>query len=196
MSAVLTPARPDTRTGARALTAADVGLLTAAALATVAAVIHAFVVPEHMMEAAEGNVPAWLPLAFAASAGVGLLYALSLGWTGFRPGWLGLGLTLNGVMAGAGIVSRTVGLPGADVEGPTAVFLVAIGAELAGAVILAWLLMSPTPNTQPRLARQVSVIVVAVLVLAAIASAVMVPDAIDHAKMLALLLKPSGWLWG
>lgn len=179
---------------------AAITLTAVAAFATVAAVIHAFVVPEHMMEAAEGAVPGWLPLAFAVTAGVGLVYALSLGWTAFQAGWLAVGIVLHGVMAAAGIISRTVGLPGAEVEGPTAVFLIAFTAELATVVLLAWLLLSPTPAIRPRLARRVGLTVGAVLVLAAVVSVLMLPDAIDHAKMLGAWLwgrpRPDAWLWG
>lgn len=177
----------------------NVLLLAVVFAAAYAAAVHAFVVPEHMMELAAGLAPGWLPLAFAVSAGVGFLYVLGIGAFGFSRQWLAVGLGLHALMAAAGILSRTWGLPGVGVEGPTRAWITATAAELIVAVLCAILLTTPArpgPWTVPGLV----VVGVAILLAAGIGLLLVGPsDVVEHSRMLARWMwrpvRPARWMW-
>lgn len=188
------PAAAATVTSTASPTAVQAGLTAAAAASLVAATIHAAVAPEHQMEYAAQEGAGWLPLAFAVSAVFGLMWAGALVWFGYSRPWLYVGAAGFAAMAGVGIWSRTVGF--GEVEAPSAIFLTALGAELAGLVLCALLL-----TQVPRLARferdQVAPrmwwLIGLGLAAVAVTYAFVGGEAIDHARMLGRL--PFKYIW-
>jgi hypothetical protein len=190
-----TAARPFPATATRAVVAAQAVLAVAAAASLLAAAIHAAVVPEHMMEWGEGNVPGWLPLAFAVSAALGLVWGVTAGRVGPTRAVLLTGLALNLLMVAAGVISRTVGLPGAEVEEVSAAWTVATLAEGIGVLACAWLLATPAARSRPRLRWP---LVAGLTVAAVVVGAALVgpSEVLTHGRMLAVTFQPKGWLWG
>lgn len=162
---------------------AEVAVVTMAVCSIVAGAIHAYVTPEHVMEAQDHNVPAWLPLAFAAGAGGGLVYGYGLLATAATRAWLTGGILLTLPMVVLGFWSRTVGLPGAEVEPATPAWTVATLAELAVLVLAVLVLTAGRAGIRP--SRGLAVGGAAVALALAAAAFLLVPDAWTHTQMLA-----------
>jgi hypothetical protein len=177
---------------------ARVAAVLAAGASILAAVIHGLVVPAHMMGYAHGEVPGWLPLAFAVSAALGLVWSATL-LAGLSRVWLGFGIALNATLAAAGLISRTVGLPGAGIEDPTGAWSAATFAEglalVLSVVLVSWGLAA---TWRPRPAR-LAVVLAGMLAVSIVAGLALVGSAevVEHGKMLAgwIWLFPDGWMW-
>jgi len=167
-------------------------VLAAATLTIAAGLIHGLVAPHHVMEYAEGELPGWLPLAFALTAGAGLALGAALILGPVTRGLLVVVGASHAVMAAAGIASRTVGLPGAGVEATDPAWAVAVFCELAVTVLVVGLLVWGPGRVRLSRGRQLAAL--GLVVAAAVVAVLVVPDFLDHARM---IIRPTlaGWMW-
>lgn len=160
----------------------------------VAAVLHAMIVPEHMMEYADGAMPGYVPALFALSAGYGLTWALAAARIGTSRAWLGFGAAGALAMIVCGVVSRTVGLPGAAVEPASGAFTLAIGAEIVALTCGVFLLASGARARRVAPVRSYAFGMVGVAVAAFVVGYVLLQPAFaDHVSH--LLAGVNGWMW-
>jgi hypothetical protein len=172
--------------------------LLAGAATLLAAMLHLWMVPEHMMDYVGGDVPGWLPLGFAATAVLGFVYAFALPYVAGTRRFIKAGIVLNAVMLAAGAWSRLAGLPGAHREPILGSWVTAMTAEAIALGVLLVLLVKFGQRAQladmPRLPMLLAVTVAVAL----LAFTLVGPTAFDHARMLAWngwMIGPDRWMW-
>lgn len=202
MTAVLEHARPGVSTRSNAtpldipeIRAAQRTLVAVAVFAAAAGAIHTLVSAEHIMQYAEGMIPGYLALGFTLAAGVGLVYAMSLLAVTVTRGWLVAGIILHAPMAAIGLWSRTVGLPGAELEGPTVLWGLATFSEVA--VLMAATFLLVWGPKRIRLSRRQVLTAVVLAALAAGVGFLAAPQVLDHISQMGqpFLATPAGWMW-